>query len=569
MKKAIYARLILIVTIALLCCGLISAVIFGINEENRTKDLLSQLCLAVAYQYDPNIDLISLTFLEKVDRVTLVDPDGKVLADSQADPQFMENHKTRAEIRDAKHNTVTITKRRSSTLGAPFMYAAIILPDENILRLAQNYNGLLQSIMLQIPAILVSMLLTLLLAVFIANNFSKKITSPLEEVADHIASGNLNQLRWTKNSYYEIEKIVHNIKDLLQEIDLSKKELTLEKDRLQFILSSMAEGFVLLDEDKNIVLVNDSAKTIFKYDINRLPSNILVLTRNQRIENAVTKAANSNISSIFDIAVDDKIYSVHVSPVLEEYISTKGRGITILLIDVTTERETQKMRSEFFSNASHELKTPITSILGFTEMLSSDMLNESNRKETYKRIQKETKRMAELIEDILTISRLESNQHTPSTELVFIKEVANEVISSLTPQAQEATVSINSDCEDFVVNVNKRQIYELLSNLIENGIKYNRIGGLVELSIKAVGRNVVIKVRDTGIGIPVKVQNRVFERFYRVESGRSRSVGGTGLGLSIVKHIALNLKGEISLESKEGIGTIITIKLPLLTVPSL
>lgn len=561
MKKAIFLRLIITAGIALLCYGIIITFLFGINEEKKTKASLSKVCLFIFLEYENN-NISFLSKLPNIDRVTLLGPDGRVLFDSLADPLKMENHSQREEVKQAKVGQAFITTRKSSTLDSPYMYAAIKLKDGRILRLARQYSGLIQNISLQLPAIITSMLIVLFLATLMASAFSKNIVLPLEKAASNIASGNIAELAAVSKGYSEIEKIVLNIKELLNEIAYSKTELLKEKNKIDFILSNMAEGFVLLDEYKNILIVNDSAKAIFKCD--KVPTNIQLLTTNSKIERAVDKAIKDNTSSIFDLKAEEKIYSVHISPVLGEYFSKEGRGITILLIDVTTERQAQQMRSEFFSNASHELKTPITSVLGFAEMLSNDLLSEDSRKETYKRIQNEAIRIASLINDILTISRLETNQDIPDKEEVSLKEVVDEVISALSPQALALSISVDVKCEDLVIKANKRQLYELISNLVENGIKYNKQSGKLDLAIAAKANNIEIVVADTGIGIPVKAQSRVFERFYRVDSGRTKSVGGTGLGLAIVKHIALSLNGEIALESKEDVGTKITVKLPLL-----
>ncbi|MDD2431799.1 MAG: ATP-binding protein [Firmicutes bacterium] len=563
MKNKIFLRFIGIIAVTLLSCGLITAVIFGIKAETETTDYLTNLALDAASSYVNTGDMSLIYSLIDVDRVTLIDESGAVIWDSDARPNEMENHSQREEVKNAEEGKVFISKRQSQTLSMPFLYAATRLPDGSVLRLAKYYQGLLQSIQLVTPAIVVSVLITLVLAVLLARSFADDVVKPLEYTAEKIAIGDFSQLPQTSIGYYEIDRIILNIKRLLQEITKSKEELQLERDKIQFILANMAEGFVLLDANKNIVLINDSAKNIFKWDKEETPEKVYLLTRNIKINDALEKAGIQNISSIFDLEIESKTFSVHISPVIQEaYLANTGKGITMLLIDVTTERDTQKMRSQFFSNASHELQTPITSILGFTEMLDNDMLTEEKRKETYKRIQNETRRIANLINDILTISRLESNEVPKEDETVSFNEVVSEVISALTPQAITNNITVNVNCGTIRYKASRRQIYELIKNLVENALKYNRAGGVVDISVFSTANNVVIEVADTGIGIPMKAQSRIFERFYRVDSGRTKTIGGTGLGLAIVKHITLNLRGEILLESKENVGTKITVKLP-------
>lgn len=562
MRKAIYIRFVAIIGIAVICSGIISAVIFGINDEKKTEDHLSSMCLAVAYQYEVGEEVALLSDLAGVERITVIAPAGKVLLDSDMDPERMENHAHREEVEHAEAGKVFIITRKSNTMGAPLMYAATQLPDGNVLRLALSYAGIWQSIRVQIPAVFFTMLIAMVISIFIASAFTKRLVLPLEKVTSDIALGHFDHLDSNSGNYYEIDKMIVNIKELLQKIDFSKKELMNEKDKIKFILSNMAEGFVLLDEDKNILLMDDSAKAIFQCEIDVESQNILMLTRDMRIEKAVNDAIAENQSSMFDFKTDSNIYSVHVGPVLGEYLSQQGRGITILLIDVTAERQTQQLRSEFFSNASHELRTPITSVLGFTQMLDNDLISEENRKETYQRIQNETQRMANLIDDILSIARLESNTQEQTKEMVSIREIVHDVAASLAVQAETAGVTIGQTSEDIFMMADRRQLYQLINNLVENAVKYNKEKGKVQISVAQKAGRVVIKVSDTGIGIPPQYQNRVFERFYRVDSGNKKQIPGTGLGLSIVKHIVIHLGGEVSLKSKPGVGTEIAVTLP-------
>jgi len=562
MRRAIYLRFIIIIFTTAILCGLISASLYAVNEENQTRSTLSELCVAIARLYETNNDVDYLSSIANNDRVTVIAPDGTVKADSSANVQLMENHNEREEIVRATENHVTTVTRNSKTMGSRFMYAAIKLKNGDVLRLSRQYFSIGQGIIYQLPTILISILTALLIAAFIAGTFTKRLIAPLERIADDIAVENFDTMDIDEH-YYEIEKIARRIKELLRKINASKKQLVLETDKINFILSNMEEGFVLLDEESKIQLINNSAWKIFDCKIDVSQQSILVLTRHPKIIAGIEKTRKCNASSMFDLTFGNSIYSVHISSVSAEYLPGRGKGCTILLLDVTNERSLQEQRSSFFSNASHELKTPITSVLGFSEMLESGIPDKTQREEMYKRIYIEANRMNHLINDILTISKLESD--SVDDELLDetnIAEVANEVAAALAPQTAEAVVTVSLNCEDCIITANRRRIYELLNNLVENAIKYNVPNGNVDVSVKPEGTKALIKISDTGIGIPIHAQSRIFERFYRVDSGRSKSVGGTGLGLSIVKHIVLSMGGEVSIESVVDKGTTVTVVLP-------
>ena len=563
MRKAIYFRFIIIIIITALTGGAITAIFFAIDNENGAESYVAQICKTVSYQYKINDDAKYLSEVAGGERVTIIASDGTVLDDSTTDAKNMENHLNRIEVQNATENTVITDKRSSQTLGTPYMYAAIKTEDGNIIRISHSYGGILNSIAYQIPIILTSMVIVSILAIFIAGAFTKKIIYPLENFTDTLAIGNYEALK-NDNTYYEIAKIISKIKDLLKQLSRSQQEIKTQHDEINFILSNMEEGFILIDDEKKIRLLNNSAQKIFNIKSDAYLQSIITVVRNVKIADAVDIAINEHSSMVFDLQINDIAYSVHISPIANEYVGTETgkNGVTILLVDVDTERKSQKQRSEFFANASHELKTPITSVMGFAEILNNGLVNANEQQQIYKRIHTESTRMNNLIDDILSISRLESKADVTPNENVDVKAVVAEVANSLLPKANALGVSINIDCEATYINSSNRQIYELINNLAENAIKYNKQGGFVNINTKNDKDKVIITVADNGIGIPQDVQSRIFERFYRVDSGRSKSIGGTGLGLSIVKHIVINLGGEIKLHSVVAKGTTITVLLP-------
>jgi len=561
MKKAIYYRLIALTFVAVLICSLISAMIYAVNTQNQTKDWLTKLTLSAAENYKHDSDVYALSKAAGNNRITIIAPDGSVLVDSEVDATEMENHAEREEVKYAKAGGVYIAMRASSTLGEKFMYAAIKTDNGNILRLAHSYSGLFYNLVVQLPAILTAIFVTLILSLFLAGKFTKTVTKPLEKMVDALSVHEYDKLAEYKSPYYEIDKMMKTLHELLQRITESNIKLQDEREKVDYILSNMAEGFVLVDSKKNILLCNNSARDFFSVGNDTKIENIYNLTRNQTIGNALQSATLNEQSTAFDMELKDGlITNVYISP---SKTAENELGATILIVDMTSEKQLEQQKRDFFSNASHELKTPITSIIGFSEMLNKGMVKSDQEKtEIMSRIETEAKRMSELIGDILTISKLESNGERKEFTDVNIGEVIIEAVSAVLPIKDNTAIEINTDLDDILYRADKRQIYELCVNLIENAVKYNKPNGAVDVSLKAKGNNVILTVQDTGIGIPPEYQARIFERFYRVDYGRDKKIGGTGLGLSIVKHIVSIYGGKISLQSKKDNGTTITVSWP-------
>ncbi|MDD4414008.1 MAG: ATP-binding protein [Oscillospiraceae bacterium] len=562
MKKAIYYRLIALTFVAVLICSFITAMIYAINTQNQTKDWLTKLTLSAAENYKYDSDVYVLSNAAGKNRITIIAPDGMVLADSEANITDMENHADREEVKHAKTGSVTIVMRTSSTTVQKFMYAAIKTGDGNILRLAHSYSGLFNNLTVQLPAILTAIVATLILSLFLASRFTRAVTNPLEKMVDALSTHEYDKLAEYKSPYYEIDKMMQTLQELLQKITDSNIRLQDEREKVETILSNMAEGFVLLDNKKNILLCNNSARGFFSVSNNTKLENIYNLTRNQIIGNALQSAIDSEQSTMFDMELKKSlIASIYVSP---SRTADDELGATIMIVDMTAERQLEQQKRDFFSNASHELKTPITSIIGFSEMLNKGMVkSEQEKSEIISRIETEAKRMSVLIGDILTISKLESDSSTAEYADVKFDEVIREAVAAVSPIKDITTINISIDLDDILYRADKRQIYELCVNLIENAVKYNKPGGKVDISLKEENENVVFAITDTGIGIPLQYQLRVFERFYRVDYGRDKKIGGTGLGLSIVKHIVSIYGGKISLQSKKDNGTTVTVFLPV------
>lgn len=561
MKRAIYIRFLIIIFLTSILSGTVSALLAAAGEERQVQENASMLCRSLTYQYTDHPDAAYLSQVLDGTRVTIIDPDGVVLADSDTDAAAMESHADRREIQNAREGYVATDTRASDTLGHPFMYAATKVEDGNILRIAVPYGGIWSGVFGQLPVFLITFSITALICIFIALGFAKKITRPLESFAQQLSLGEYDQIS-AAGSYYEIEKITRKIQELLHKIQETEAKSRMEGEKTRYILSNIEEGLILLDDQKNIVIMNQSARSILHADTGFVQGNIVELTRQREFTAAADKAIQENQSTLFDIEIANAIYSVHVSPAKGEYVDSSKNGATILLVNVSAQRLSEKQRSEFFTNASHELKTPITTLMGLSEMLESGALPPERLKQIYSRIHTETVRMGQLIGDILTISRLESGITDDYSETVNIADIAAEVVEGARAQAAASGIRLQLQRENVFVYANNRRIWELLTNLVDNAIKYNQPGGSVEVKIFPQADDAVIQVRDTGIGIPQEDQSRIFERFYR--SGAGKAVKGTGLGLAIVKHIVKIYDGTISLESTPGVGTMFQITLPKL-----
>lgn len=563
MKKAIYYRLILLTLIAVIVCGYVSALLYAFYFKNQTEAWLEKLTISVAenYKYDQNV--YNLSKMASGNRITIISKDGKVIADSKADINNIENHLDREEIKYAKEDKVYIAIRNSRTLGTKFMYASIKAKDDNILRLAYTYSGFIHNFIVFIPAIIIAGIVALVLSLFLSKRFTKVIIAPFENLVDAISAHNYKKLENYKSSYYEIDKMMYLIKNLLQKIEDSNITLQNEREKIEYILSNMSEGIILIDRDEKIVICNKSALNLLFYNDKNDPETIYNLTRENKIIKATKNAINKNESSMFDLKIEKNLINVVVSPFKNIDSDTLA---TIVLFDVTENRQLEEQKRDFFSNASHELKTPITSIIGFSEMLNNNMIkNEEEKKDIINRIETEGKRMSILINDILTISKLESSIKVPEQTEFLLSDVVLESVNAVSPINENTKILIDLDIDDILVYCNRHQMYELITNLIENAVKYNKTSGEIFVSLKSKKQNVILKVRDTGIGIPLEYQSRIFERFFRIDFGRNKKIEGSGLGLSIVKHIVNNYGGNISLKSECNIGTSIKIILPILS----
>ena len=565
-KRAITVRFLCIIFLTGMISGGVSAGFASVREEQQAREAAVQMCRSLAHVYSGEVSAEDLSEILGGQRVTILLADGTVADDSESDEQSMKNHADRPEIRNARVNYVATDSRVSPTLGRSFMYAALVLPDGNFLRVAVLYDGLMHGLLRQVPVFLAAFLVAGLVSALVARFFSGRIVEPLHRFTDGLAAGDMETLV-SDPGYYEIERILSRLRGLVHELDASRREAELQWEKTDYILSTISDGFLLLDKNEKILLINPSAKEILQVHRDVKGCHIVEATRVAKILEATGNVVSEQESAVFDLHVSDRVFSVHISPVAGKYTESGETGAAVLLMDVSADRLSQRQRSEFFSNASHELKTPITTVLGLSELLESGLLGEADVSEESKRIvariHAETKRIHLLVNDILTISRLEAGIGSDPEEVFGLEGAVREAVASLLPVAEMRDIRIDVSCEEVEMFASRRRIRELLVNLLENAIRYNLPSGSVSVSVKRKEIWAQIVISDTGIGIPMEAQSRVFERFFRVDAESHRAVKGTGLGLSIVKHIVSSFGGEIHLRSQIDVGTSVTVLLPI------
>jgi len=385
-----------------------------------------------------------------------------------------------------------------------------------------------------------------------ANKLAKNLSKPVVEISREIRKINQREnMTFTKYKYDEYNMIANALLTQKAITQKTMDRLQLEKLKIATILDQMNEGFILLDTNMMILIVNQKAKEILNRGM-QAKRHIREYVFQQQIIEALEK---QEVQHNVDLMLEQRIYSCIINKL--EY------GITLLFVDITQSRQASKIRQEFFSNVSHELKTPMTSIKGYTELLQADMVqDETLKKDMLNKVQKEVTHMSTLINDILTISRLETKDVLVNKYPLRVKSIIEDIVSSLFLEANKKEISIYTACDDIIYEADAQHMHQILNNLISNAIKYNKDYGKITIRMYEKISHLYIEVSDTGIGIPMAEQDRIFERFYRCDKARSRSVGGTGLGLSIVKHIVQYYKGTIQLQSIVNQGTTIKIILP-------
>lgn len=482
-------------------------------------------------------------------RITWVDAQGKVLFDSVSDAESLGNHLDREEIKDALEFGFGESSRYSDTILSKQYYCAQSIADGTVVRLSVSHDSVWAMLVKLIYPILYSSLAIVGVCVFVAYKISQKIVKPLNEI---------NVEEPAKNTRYrEIEPLLTRLEQQQLSLKRQEGELNRKRDEFNAITYGMKEGIILLNEENVILSVNHAAQSLFENDRYLIGKQVFELTDLTELLQAIERAKNSQPVSV-RAEIGERVVQIDVTPIFSDDAFV---GAVVLLLDITEKEQAESMRREFTSNVSHELKTPLHSISGHAELLLNGLVKQEDQSDFLRKIYDESLRMIALVEDIIHLSSLEENTDFVK-EPVDLWSCVRETAYSLKGQADQAKVFLSVDGAPVNILAVPRLVNVIIHNLVDNAIKYNRAQGSVSVLVKEEEEFAVLYVKDTGIGIPYEAQERVFERFYRVDKSRSKSVGGTGLGLSIVKHAARILDAKIELISAVNEGTTMIVRFP-------
>ncbi len=546
-KKVFHGIFAVSILTFLACLVLILGVLYN-YFDNQLIDGLHTECRMIA----AGLETGGEAYLEGLDRLenrlTWIASDGKVLYDSQADPSSMGNHLDREEITEALESGQGESARYSETLSQKTVYYAVRLADNSVVRLADTRSTVWNLLFGMMQPLLLILTIAVILSALLASRISKSIVKPINAI-------NL-EAPDVEGSYDEISPLLLKLNRQNEQINHQMVELRRQREEFRLITENMSEGLLVVDCKTELLSYNSAAlKLLGSSPVEGTPS-VLTLNRSESFRHAVeTALAGEHCEQ--SMTLGGSIYHVIANPVSHD---GEAAGAVVIILDCTERELRDQMRREFTSNVSHELKTPLTSIYGVSEMIAGGIVKQEDIKSFAQNIHDESGRLITLIEDIIKLSQLDENSIPSDPEPVDLYETAGSVVERLGPQARERGIDVKLSGESAVVQGIPNVLEEMIYNLCDNAIKYNKDGGHVQVTVHAGGGHPVVIVSDTGIGIPHEHQTRVFERFYRADKSHSKKIGGTGLGLSIVKHAAAYHGATVGLESAEGQGTTVTVR---------
>lgn len=549
MTKKIFQSILLVAGCVLLASLLIIMGFlydyFGGVEENQLRD---ELNLAAAAVEDGGTDYLSRLTADRC-RLTWIAADGSVLYDTRTDAESLENHASRAEVSQALTTGTGESTRYSSTLMEKTMYYAQRLDDGTVLRISISRATVGMIAVGMIQPLLIVLIVALILSGLLARRLSRRIVDPLNSLDLEHPLDN--------DAYEELSPLLKRIHRQHVEIQTQLRELHEKTDEFTQITGSMREGLVLLDEHGSILSINAAAQALFGADAQCVGRYFLTIERSHEISAAIQAAVTDGHSEVRAERAG-RVYQFDISRITSD---GKLLGTVILAFDITEQEFAERNRREFTANVSHELKTPLQGIIGSAELIENGMVKPDDLPRFVGHIHAEAARLVTLIDDIIRLSQLDEGDAMP-TEPVDLLAVSQEAAENLHDAAAARSVTVSVTGQPSVIPGVRRLLYEVVYNLCDNAIKYNRDGGRVDVTVAADADGSSITVADTGIGIAPEHQSRVFERFYRVDKSHSKASGGTGLGLSIVKHAVQYHHGRIELESTPGTGTTIRVVFP-------
>lgn len=544
-KKIFFSSCLVAFTVLVISLVMSTGVLFTQFEKQVEQELKEESELLASVTEDAGVENISdYDFGSR--RVTVIGKDGKVIFDSQADASKMENHSDREEFKEAALYGTGMSSRYSDTLTQKNIYYAIRLSDGSVLRLSAPHSTVFAIISDLIGPICIVVLLALILSAILAIKLSESILKPINALDLDNPENN--------KTYDELAPLLTKINRQKLVIDNQLHEAKQKQKEFKLITDNMREGLLVIDSNSDILTYNAAAEKLLDItDETSLAA--LKIYRSTQVIDAVDEALKGNNSEC-QITQHSRQYSLIANPVFRD---GEIIGAIIVLLDVTEKAQREQLRREFTANVSHELKTPLTSIYGFAELMKDGDMKKEDMEDFAKSIYDETKHLITLVGDIIKLSALDEKSRFYEKETVDLYALACETAERLKVDAAKKHVEIDVEGEKAEYFGVRQILTDIIYNLCENAIKYNRENGSVNISVTEKDNNIILKVKDTGIGIPQEHQERVFERFYRVDKSHSKEIGGTGLGLSIVKHGVMYHGGEISMDSEPGKGTEITV----------
>ena len=524
------------------------AFVVGILYHYFQGQLMDELKKEAVY-ISRGVESAGVDYLQQLNaedsRITYVDESGKVIYDNEANVESMDNHGHRKEIREAEINGEGADERMSSTLSEKTMYYAVRLENGNVLRVSSNQASVWMLLLQLLPPFVTVLILMLLLSGVFASRLSGKVVEPLNGLDLEHPDEN--------DAYDEVQPLLSKIGRQSRQIRLQLEAARRQQKEFSIITENMQEGLLVIDRYTMVLSVNSSVGKLLKVKEIKTGESVYLLNRSEEFRGVVGQVLEGNHENKI-LRLDGSEIQVIANPVTRE---NKTEGAVILLVDVTEKVEREQLRREFSANVSHELKTPLTSISGFAEIMQDEDV-----KVFAGRIYKEAQRLIRLVGDVIRISRLDEGGLPYQWEKLDLYSLTHDIFSTLHEAAEKQEVHMYMEGGSTVLDTVPTIMEEVLYNVCDNAVKYNRRGGEVFVRLKDGEDTVHVNVRDTGIGIPKEDQERIFERFYRVDKSHSKEIGGTGLGLSIVKHGVKTLNGRLWLNSEPGQGTEIIMEFP-------
>lgn len=546
MTKRIFRSIFTVALVVLLASiGIATSFLYDYFNTVQVKQLKAELALVA-----DTVNEVGVEYFENFDstmfRFTVIDEDGVVLYDTQANASEMENHAEREEFLECLEDGTGSSARNSHTLTQKTFYEAVLLENGDVLRISMSQLTVGALVLNMLPAIIVILLIAAVVAVILSHTMAKKVTEPLAKLDLEHPSEN--------DTYEELSPLLIKIHNQHKQIKEQVETLRRKSDEFDQIISSMNEGLVLLDEHGMVLSMNSAGKKIFDVPKGVKGADFLLIDRTSKMSKAIWNAMEGKHSE-YSEERNGSEYQFTVNSIQS---GGKVLGVLILVFDISDRAFAERNRREFTANVSHELKTPLQSIMGSAELLETGLVKPEDSGRFIANIRKEASRLVSLINDIIRLSQLDEN-HEPATETVELMEVAKEVMDALAVPASKKDVELVLEAESCNILGVRRYIYEIIYNLCDNAIRYNVENGKVIISINKESGCSILSVTDTGIGIAPEHQSRIFERFYRVDKSHSKETGGTGLGLSIVKHAVQYHGGKMTVDSEVGKGTTIKI----------